>query len=243
MSNVHIANKVFSKQVQSDSSLVMVIPSFLDDYKLSLQKLCSSLGPESNRRLPLLNEGEIAMPDFKKPDRVLVFKDDDQLEQSVDALSLVSATGDITIRLLAYQKNFVEALLANFDERLKIPRVAVLLRTIFEFRRMPLQNTATSHEKLLVWGDTELGEMCSTYFPELDPAIAKDEALAMRIYVRENQELFMQPKDPMDVSKGLVLALKGAGSVFETLSKRSDVCSKPIPNILKNIADYMIAFM
>ena len=56
------------------------------------------------------------MQDFKKPDRVLVFKDDDPVEQSVDTLSLVSAIGDIAGRLLAYQKNFVEGLLANFEK-------------------------------------------------------------------------------------------------------------------------------
>ena len=44
------------------------------------------------------------MQDFKKPDHVLVFKDDDQVEQSVDTLPLVSAIGDIAGRLLAYQK-------------------------------------------------------------------------------------------------------------------------------------------
>ena len=74
-SDVHTANKVFSTRVQSDSSLVIEVPTFLDDYKVRLQKLCSSLGPECNRRLPLLIEGKIAMQDFKKPDRVLVFKD------------------------------------------------------------------------------------------------------------------------------------------------------------------------
>ena len=104
MSDVHTAKKVFSTQMQSDSSLVIEVPTFLDDYKVRLQKLCSALGPESNRCLPMLNEAKIAMQDFKKPDRVLVFKDDDQVEQSVEALSLVSATGNIAGRLLAYQK-------------------------------------------------------------------------------------------------------------------------------------------
>jgi hypothetical protein len=107
---------------------------------------------------------------------------------------------------------------------------------------MPLQDTPAAHEKLLVWGDTELTEMCQTYFPELDPAVVLDEALAMRLYVRDNHEIFIQPKDTNDVSKGVVLALTGHGSVFDTLFKRSDVCSKPIPAIL-HIADYMIAFM
>ena len=52
----------------------------------------------------------------------------------------------------------------------------------------------------------------------------------------------MQDKDPKDRSKGRYLVLTGAGSVFETLFTRSDVCTKPIPDLL-HIADYMIAFM
>ena len=89
MSDVHTATKVFSKKAQSYSPLVIEVPTFLDDYKVRLQKLRSLLGPESNRRFPLLIEGKIAMQNFKKPDCVLMFKDDDQVEQSVDALSLV----------------------------------------------------------------------------------------------------------------------------------------------------------
>ena len=67
--------------------------------------------------------------------------------------------------------------------------------------------------------------MCTSYFPELNPAIAKDLALAMRIYVCENQDLIMPPKYPTDTSNGVVLALTGAGYVFETVFKRSNVCS------------------
>jgi hypothetical protein len=107
---------------------------------------------------------------------------------------------------------------------------------------MPIHATEVAQVKLLVWGDDEVDEMCAKFSPELDAGTAKDEALAMRIYVRENQGLFLQPKDPNDASKGRVLALTGPGSVFDYLFKRSDVCTKPIPEIL-HIADYMIAFM
>ena len=67
---------------------------------------------------------------------MLVFEDDDSIEQNIEPVSLVAASGNIENRLLAYQKIFVQALLANFDKRLKIRRVAVLLRAIFDFRRI-----------------------------------------------------------------------------------------------------------
>ena len=44
---------------------------------------------------------------YGKPNRVPVFKDDDKVEQPVDPLSLVSATGNIESRLLAHQKSSV----------------------------------------------------------------------------------------------------------------------------------------
>ena len=52
----------------------------------------------------------------------------------------------------------------------------------------------------------------------------------------------MQSKDLKDASKGLSLSVTGAGSIFETFFKRSDVCSKPIPDVL-HMTNYMIAFM
>ena len=51
----------------------------------------------------------------------------------------------------------------------------------------------------------------------------------------------MQPKDPADASKGQILGLTGPGTIFDTLFKRSDVCSKPTPAVL-HMTDYMIAF-
>ena len=52
---------------------------------------------------------------------MLVFEEENHVEHHVEPMSLVSATGDIEKRLLAYQKTFVEALLANFDKRIQIP--------------------------------------------------------------------------------------------------------------------------
>ena len=157
-------------------------------------------------------------------------------------LSVTEVPGDVKAGLLGYQKTFVESILRHFNDRIQDQRIAVLLRTIFDFRRMPLQNSDAANEILISWGDVEVDEICAMFFPELDPTVVTDEALAMRIYVRDNQEVFLQLKDPSDTSKGRFLALTGPGSIFETLFSRSDVCTKPIPRILF-IADYMIAFM
>ena len=57
MCEVHTANKVFSKLMQSDSSLVLDVPNFVADYKTGVQSLRVLLGPESKRRLPFLKQG------------------------------------------------------------------------------------------------------------------------------------------------------------------------------------------
>ena len=121
-------------------------------------------------------------------------------------------------------------MLGDFDARIQMPRVALLLRKVFDFRRMPL---SCSYEALLPWGDDELEELRNKYFPELDAHVLRDEALAMRMYVWENHKLYMRDGK---------LLLTGDGSIFQAFFSRSDVCTKPIPSIL-HVADYMIAFM
>jgi hypothetical protein len=69
----------------------------------------------------------------------------------------------------------------------------------------------------------------------LDPDVVCDEALAMRVYVRDNKHLFLDPETKR-------LRMTGPGSIFGSLFSRSDVASKCISNIL-HIADYMNSFM
>ena len=268
MVDIHTVNKVFSARVQSDAALIIDVPSYRESYRLDLEKLRVSLGAEACRRLESLKVGKLVMADADEanPNRVLRLRgaggddevgedeedeeDDEEefLEAEEDAvvgeLDLAASTGDVKARLLGYQQQFVDALLSTFESRIQNHRVAVLLRKVFDFRRMPLQQQASDAavDALLSWGDAELEELCSTYFPELDVEVVKDEALAMRVYVRDNAGGFLRDKDPTDLSKGKVLALTGPGSIFQSLFARSDVCSKVIPHIL-HIADYMIAFM
>jgi hypothetical protein len=106
---------------------------------------------------------------------------------------------------------------------------------------MPLDVTATSNALLLIWGDEAVDKFLPIYFPEIDPVVFKDEALAARFFVRSNVARFIQLKDPEDASKGKVLLLTGPGGIYPALFSRSDVCSKPIPNYL-HVLDYMISF-
>ena len=115
MCDIHTVNKIFSKRAQSDSSLILDVPTLRDDYKIGLQKLLTTLGPEAQRRLPSLQTGKIVMADAGKPGRVLVVTNEEGEKKIVGELKLLAATGNIERRLLAYQKGFVQALLDKFD--------------------------------------------------------------------------------------------------------------------------------
>ena len=98
-------------------------------------------------------------------------------------------------RLLGYQKKIVDLILAGFDGRVQGKPAARDLREIFDFRRMPFQLNAQSHELLEVWSDEVVDEFLPVYYPEHDPFEFKCQALVARLYVRENQERFTHFKD------------------------------------------------
>ena len=68
-------------------------------------------------------------------------------EEAVDALSQLdeqqklAAETAIIERLGRYAKAMANGMLETFDERLPMPEVLLHLRTIYDFRRMPWQNS------------------------------------------------------------------------------------------------------
>ena len=61
---------------------------------------------------------------------------------------------------------------------------------------MPLQNTTAANAALQNWTSTDKNELCDKYFPNFDSDIIADAVLAMRLYVRDNQHLFMEDTNP-----------------------------------------------
>ena len=221
-----ILHRALSKGLQSDAALILDLPRMLDNYKQSLQKFAHTLGAEAERRLESLKKGLLVMADgdAKNDERKLVIDDEE-----VGTYSLNQAMGDIKTRILAYQSEIVDKMMTKVPSRLGCPRVAELLQEILDFRRMPLNNM----NLLYNWSDDAIEELAKKYFPEFDLFVLKDEALAMRWFVAQNNERF--------VVDGRLL-LTGPGGIFPALFSRKDVCTKEIPHIL-HIADYMIAFM
>ena len=180
------------------------------------------------------------MQDFGKPGRLRMCKGDDDIEQPVDPLSLVSATGDIEIRVINTTKALSMRISSISTNNLTSPRR--YLQREFLISGACLYRTHRPHTISCLVGALPRLKKCGSYFRELDSEIVASEEFAKRFYVLYNQAIFLQQKDPKDALKGLIFSLTGAGSIFETLFKRSDVCSKRIPDVLY-MADYMIAFM
>jgi hypothetical protein len=240
--DVYDCTKLFSEQCQSDESLIIDVPIIRETFQTGLLKLTATLGFEASHRLPSLRESKLVMAEADgEADRVLTVEDGDGEAEVVGELPLLAATGNIKARLLKFQKDFVTPLLENFDMRIQNQKVAHMLRDIFDFRAMPLDASAASNLLLLTWSDDSIDQLLPEYFPELDVAVFKDEALAARMFVRTNKDRFIKLKDPEDPTKGKVLLITGHGGLYPALFSRSDIFSKPIPNYL-HVLDYMISF-
>ena len=139
--------KVLSERAQSDELLIIDVPTFRESTHLSLTLLLTSLGGGATRRLSSLIEGKLVMAENGAGDieRELTVTDDDGSVTVVGELALISASGNIKQRLLGYQSSFVRGLLKNFDARIVDSKLAKSLRTIMDFRLMPLRKTASEN--------------------------------------------------------------------------------------------------
>lgn len=251
MSDIMEVAKGFSRQVQSDSSCIIALPRFRAALRERLESLRHSLGPEARRRLSSLAMGKLVMNEaghaIADPRNEVAVTEDEQtgagaaeIGKTKGELKLLGQRGEKYVkgRLLSFQRQYVDVLLDNFDQRLPEIPMAVHMKNVFDFSTMPLEN----HKLLMEWGVVDLDALCGDLFPTVDAALTQTEFLAVKVFVRDQQARFLQWKDPKDRSAGKVLLVTGPGSIFELLFSRSDVLNIPIPNYL-HLADYMISCM
>ena len=70
-------------------------------------------------------------------------------------------------RPIGYQRSIVKLILDGFDDRIQNKPIAIQLREIFDFRRMPLQRNAEAHHELLTWSDDVVDKFLPVYFPKM----------------------------------------------------------------------------
>jgi hypothetical protein len=196
--DVLTVSAIFSKEAQSDVNLVLDVPMFQEEAKARFRKLRTSLGPICTRRLSTLNEGKLSIAEAGKPDRVLTIAADDSSDSDGEEVEV----GVLALRGASDVKKTAAGILkencqSDFGGVLRVQDkpVACDFGEIFDFRRMPFQLNAQSHELLEVWSDEVVDEFLPVYYPEHDPFEFKCQALVARLYVRENQERFMHFKD------------------------------------------------
>jgi hypothetical protein len=131
--------KVFSKEAQSDSSLVIYYPDQRRGCFDRLVVLQTQLGPNSTKRLPELMEGRYK---FDKVVRATAHDDsdsaasDDEPEDHVDILLHGISPSGVRGKMLEYQKECVDRLVADFDSRVPAIQVFNHLAVVFRFDKM-----------------------------------------------------------------------------------------------------------
>lgn len=261
--------KLFSKNAQSDELLIIDVPNFRSACKRSLEKLRVQLGPEATKRLPSLEKAKLCMLGKGGKEEVTLTVEEadtrglDSEEEDEISLNEVAAraNGQVTKttvvgsmalvqpgaqdksakeKLLELQRSIVDKLLSGFEARIQDPAVAHLLSDIFDYRKMNFSKG--ERLALLEHGDDSVEELCTTYFPELDPFTLQSESMQVKQYVAENASTFTHAVDEGDATKGVELRIAGPGSVMEALFTQPGISGGlPITNYL-HVADYMISF-
>ena len=153
-------------------------------------------------------------------------------------------------RLLSYQKSNAACLVTNFKTRLPMPDIIAPLKAVFDFNLMELSNSSPgAFNELQTHGDADIDWLVQNFFPMLDPQILKNQALKVRLWVKENYARFYDKDEPdpswsrkrrqSHVPKPHI-RISGPNSIMEALFATPGVVKMHIDQYL-HLADYMIA--
>jgi hypothetical protein len=135
--------------------------------------------------------------------------------------------GKTTVTCLQdYQTALVKVLLEKFDKRLPLPDTIKHLRNALDFRQMPLQHHNERCDPLLTYGEESLRWLVENKLPQLDVSTVLNQALAVRLHVRDNRGQWVvdiEKKDPK-TNETSIIGTKfqlceppGSPSLFHTL--------------------------
>ena len=246
-------------RAQNNTTLWIFYPDFREKLSDDLKALKTSLGAVGKKRLAQLATGELhsTVDEGSKP-HASEDETDARVERQdggtyVIKMKLASApTGrDATeARLLSYQKPCIEVFLSNFTSRLPLPEVITRLKGVFDFNLMELSNSsASAMEELLTHGDDDIDWLVTNIFPMLDAQLLKNQALKVRLWVKERYDRFYD-KDEADPSWTKKrrdahvpkphIRISGPDSIMEALFATPGVVGVYIEQYL-HVSDYMIA--
>lgn len=157
-----------------------------------------------------------------------------------------AAETEIVERVRRYSQAMAAATLETFDTRLPMPPVLLHLRKIFDFRRMPWEDSSA----LESWSNESIVWLVEHKLKDVDTVVLQNEALKVRLWLRGCVEEF-KTNVPMhdehgDVVKGQQkeeLALCGDGSIFNVLFTQYDTLFPSGIQSYLYAADYNIAYL
>lgn len=264
--DIDAALKSFSVATQSDSLLVINYPGVRADFREKLRSLTSSLGQKARGSLADLSTGVLRATVAKKfSTRVVAGEEGDDV-----ACDHVETLGDGTVRsklvlklsgcprgeaatkeaLLKYQAPDIRAMLDNFDARIVDVPLYGKFSELFNFEKMGIKSAeGAAFEQYLDGGGDAVEWLVKHMYPMLDPGEVKTQFLRVKIFVKENHDLFYDEDLPQpewtDARKRKHvpkprLRICGRGSIFEHLYRNPNVTGGPIEQYL-HIADDMIS--
>ena len=174
--------------------MIIDLPQYLASYKVRLACLSGRLGKQASARINQLAKGEFCSVSLEKEG------DAATAQRPMLKMKLLGAPVGkeaTKARLIRLQDETVDVLLRDFDTRLPVPRVAVLFRTVFDFRIMPLEETTEANMKLLgtaggaapgvaAYGEKEMRVLVAERYPELDAEDVVSQMMAVDVFVRNN---------------------------------------------------------
>jgi hypothetical protein len=178
------------------------------------------------------------------------FRDEDGVPRRAD-VNEEELPNAVVQRLQGYMSAMTKCMLEQLDSRLPVPVIATQLRKIYDFRRMPF----TGDPKVLEeWSNAEIDAVVKDKFAQLDTMIVKDQALKVRLWLREHHDSFLC-EVPMYNSDGDAmvgpgkkpilkkeLKICGSDSIMETLFTKYDTLFPSGINQYLEIVDYMISY-
>ena len=143
------ALKEFSKKAQSDKSIIIFYPEIRDNLRARLEVLQKQLGPNAEARLPELRRSKFKYEKATRARHSGESSSDDDGDDIIDSAVARSQEvqinlqgcqpGHVKARMLQYQKDDVDVLIAEFDKRLPQHDAINHLARVFRFDLCPFK--------------------------------------------------------------------------------------------------------
>ena len=238
--DVHGRSQIYSKQVQSDSTFVIDLPTFREQLFKSLENL-----RQTNPGQVFVENGYVRrhLPGWKEGKHINT--DGAEMIVTTQGKSANTSTSDWALnRTKTYLDDIATKLLTALDDKMKPPEIAIRLRTMLDVRRMPeITNNANDANAggFDTHGHAEIDWIVEEEFKHLDAVQLKQDLNVYLHFIKDNRASFEEYITPTKIGSARTNFTKtiNMSRVFEYFSTNST------PGEMKQlieVIDYTLAF-